>query len=51
MAQATLYLMSGEQGEEDFYRVFLKHTPPGLEDEFRDLYRRLHGGPAADGER
>ena len=50
-ALRELYLMSGEQGEEDFYRVFLKHTPPGLEDEFRDLYRRLHGGPAADGER
>ena len=30
------------------YRVFLKHTPPGLEEQFRDLYRRLHGGPHAD---
>ena len=46
-----LYLMSGEQSEEDFYRVFLKHTPPELKDEFRDLYRRLHGGPAADAEK
>ena len=31
--------------EKEIYRTFLKHTPPGLEDEFRDLYRRLHGGP------
>ena len=30
-ALRELYLMSGEQGEEDFYRIFLKHTPPGLE--------------------
>ena len=50
-ALRELYLMSGEQGEEDFYRIFLKHTPLGLEDEFRDLYRWLHGGPYADGER
>ena len=50
-ALRELYLMSGEQGEKDFYRVFLKHTPLGLEDEFRDLYRRLHGGPYADRER
>ena len=54
-ALRELYLMSEtegrEQGEEDFYRIFLKHTPPGLEDEFRDLYRRLHGGPYADAEK
>ena len=50
-ALRELYLMSGEQGEEDFYRIFLKHTPLGLEDEFRDLYRRLHGGPYADAEK
>ncbi len=37
--------------EEDFYRIFLQHTPPGLEDEFRDLYRRLYGGPYADAEK
>ena len=49
-ALRELYLMSGEQGEEDFYRIFLKHTPAGLEDEFRDLYRWLHGGPYADAE-
>ena len=39
------------QGEEELYQIFLKHTPPELRDEFRDLYRRLHGGPAADRER
>ena len=48
-----LYLMrqpevGGEPTEADLYRIFLKHTPPALKDEFRDLYRRLHGGPAAD---
>ncbi len=50
-ALRELYLMSGEQGEEDFYLIFLKHTPLGLEDEFRDLYSRLHGGPYADAEK
>ena len=34
--------------EELVYQVFLKHTPAGLEGRFRDLYRRLHGGPYAD---
>ena len=34
--------------EEEIYRAFLKHTPAGLEEEFRDIYRRLHGGPYAD---
>ncbi len=36
--------------EEEIYQVFLKHTPPGLEEDFRDLYRRIHGGPFIDGE-
>ena len=45
-------IMEGRgQGEEELYQIFLKHTPPELKDEFRDLYRRLHGGPAADRER
>ena len=48
-ALKELYLMP-DKSEEDLYRIFLKHTPHGLEDEFRDLYRRLHGGPAADEE-
>ncbi len=34
--------------EEQVYRVFLEHTPPGLEDEFHSLYRRIHGGPFID---
>ena len=33
--------------EEDVYRVFLKHTPSDKKEEFRDLYRRLHGGTFA----
>ena len=33
-----------EVTEEEIYRALLKHTPPGLEAEFRALYRRLHGG-------
>ena len=36
--------------EEEVYRTILKHTPTGLEEEFRDLYRRLHGGPFIDAE-
>ena len=47
-ALSDLYLQSEHDDprptEEDIYRAFLKHTPPGLEDEFHDLYRRLHGG-------
>ena len=31
--------------EERVYRVFLKHTPPDREEDFLDVYRRLHGGP------
>ena len=33
--------------EESIYHAFLNHTPPGLKEQFRDLYRRLHGGPYA----
>ncbi len=51
-ALRELYLQPELEGrdltEEDFYRAFLKHTPPELGDEFRDLYKRLHGGPYAD---
>ena len=31
--------------EQSIYRTFLKHTPPELQEQFRDLHRRLHGGP------
>ncbi len=51
-ALRELYLQPELKGrdlsEEDFYRTFLKHTPSELRGEFRDLYRRLHGGPYAD---
>ncbi len=35
--------------DEQVYRVFLKHTPPGSRAAFLDLYRRLHGGPFLNG--
>ena len=51
-ALRELYLQPDLKGrdlsEEDFYRTFLKHTPSELRDEFRDLYKRLHGGPYPD---
>ena len=51
-ALRELYLQPELKGrdlsEEDFYRTFLKHTPSEWRDEFRDLYRRLHGGPYPD---
>ena len=31
--------------EEAVYAIFRKHVPPGKEQEFNDLYRRIHGGP------
>ena len=31
--------------EEDIYDVFLANTPANLEETFKDLYRRIHGGP------
>ena len=31
--------------EEEIYGVFLEHTPPGLEQRFHALYKRVHGGP------
>ena len=39
-----------ERIEKEIYQVFLKHTPPGLEEETRDLYRRIHGWPFIDAE-
>lgn len=33
--------------EEVIFDTFLKHTPPELQESFRDLYHRLHGGPYA----
>ena len=34
--------------EEEIYGVFLEHTPPGLEQRFQALYKRVHGGPFLD---
>ncbi len=31
--------------EAEVYHVLLSNTPPEQQDQFRDLYRRLHGGP------
>ena len=47
-ASAALREARWERGEpfpteEAIYDTYLKHTPPGREDEFRDAYRRLHG--------
>ena len=36
-----------DEMEELVFDTFLKHTPPELQEEFRDLYHRLHGGPYA----
>ena len=52
-AMNELYRISGGSRllrEEVIYRTFLKHTPDGQKDEFRDIYRRLHGGLYADEE-
>ena len=44
-------LRSGQAGqppsEEAVYDTFLKHSPPDRKVEFRNLYRRLHGGQYA----
>ncbi len=40
-----LSLDSPRPTEEEIYGVFLKRTPPGLEQRFRALYKRVHGGP------
>ena len=52
-ALRELFLLStsrflGFLTEEEIYRTFLSNTPSGKEDEFRDAYRRLHGGPILD---
>ena len=55
-ALRELYLLGVNRGslwpgtEEEIYRVFLNNTPPGLEDEFLDLYSRFHGGQYDDAE-
>ena len=34
--------------EAEIYQVLLLNTPPEQQDEFRELYRRLHGGPVPE---
>ena len=31
--------------DQEVYAIFRKHVPAGREQEFNDLYRRIHGGP------
>ena len=31
--------------EAEIYQLLLSNTPPEQQEEFRDMYRRLHGGP------
>ena len=41
--------MEGQQAtEENIYKTFLEHTPAMQQEEFRDIYRRWHGGPYPD---
>ena len=51
-ALREFYLLSDEGqlwiSSATLYRVFLKNTPEGSEEEFRELFRRLHGGPIPD---
>ncbi len=43
------YLYGHEEELEDLiYRVFLEHTSPESREEFREMYRNLHGGPYRD---
>ena len=39
------FIRDVDNSEHVIYRTFLKHTPPELREQFRDLHRRLHGGP------
>ncbi len=51
-ALSELYLThESNQGltEEPVYQLLVRHTPPGLEEATRDLFRRIHGGPFIDG--
>ena len=48
-AMRELYLQNEATGldvsEPGIYRAFLSNAPPGKKDAFRELYRRIHGGP------
>ena len=49
MALKELYLLAESEGrpvtEEEIYRTYLRHASPEKVEEFKELYRRLHGGP------
>ena len=50
-ALRDLYALTESQNgvdEEAIYSGLMRNTPSGRQEEFRDLYRRLHGGPYAD---
>ena len=47
LAKSEFSLVDSEQ----IYETFLANTPPGLEDDFRDVYGRIHGGPYAHPEK
>ncbi len=38
---------SDEDREKAIYDAFVKHTPISLQEDFKNLYRTLHGGPYA----
>ena len=38
---------SDEDKERNIYDAFMKHTPVSLQEDFKKLYRTLHGGPYA----
>lgn len=48
-AMRELYLQNEATGldvsEPGIYQAFLSNAPPGKKDAFRELYRRIHGGP------
>ena len=41
---SMLVAPGADAAEEAVFRTLLGHTPPDRQEEFRDLYRRLHGG-------
>ena len=50
-AKGSLVLPEQLWPEETIYQVLLLNTPPEKQDEFRDLYRQLHGGPIPDSDK
>ena len=48
-ALRDLYLLAAAERrvvtEQEIYNAFLAHVPPGQEQQFREIYRELHGSP------